>query len=446
LILGVVFLFAHLDNLLDNAEFESFGIHMAKLVVISEPLTGFIHELGDNWTTIGRADSNMFQLAEPSVSSRHCEVKARPDGLLVRDLSSTNGTFIAGKRISEGIVQLGQTFRLGNMDVRFEVSVAAIPKVAVLSSDAPVPRAVLPLPAKPASESASSLPKYQVLFVDDSMAFLDSFAVLCGELSGGRWQIHTAATADCALAILQEQPLDLAVLDIGMPMLDGIQLLGLIHRRYPQLKVAVLTSLATENNRAACLANGAELFLEKPISNDGIRLAYRMLNDILQWTRDQGFTGALQQINLPDIIQLQCLNRNSLILEVRNASTQGLIFIEAGQIIHATVGSREGEAAFNHLLKLTGGEFHEKAFKPPPHQTITGRWEFLLMEAARASDEETGLRQKMPPPTPPSQPVAPPSPPVSAPDPLETDHLLGDDIQIVATYDGQWKPADNGKH
>ena len=61
---------------------------MAKLVVISEPLAGFAFELGESWTTIGRADSNMFQLVETSVSSRHCEVKVRGDELLNRDLIS----------------------------------------------------------------------------------------------------------------------------------------------------------------------------------------------------------------------------------------------------------------------------------------------------------------------------------------------------------------------
>lgn len=402
---------------------------MAKLVVISEPLAGFTFELGESWTTIGRSDCNMFQLVENSVSSRHCEVKARGDELLVRDLNSTNGTFVAGMRVTEGVVKFGQTFRVGYMDLRFETSIAAVPKISLIGANTPAPRAVMPLPPKPAAVAASDdgAPKYHVLFVDDSMAFLDSFPRLCMELSGGQWVVHTAPTADSALAILQEHSINLAILDVGMPMLDGIQLLGIIHRRYPHLKVAILTALASEANRATCLASGAELFLEKPSSNADIRIAFRMLDDVLQWTQRKGFSGALQHINLPDVIQLECLNRNSLILEVRNSQAHGQIFIEQGEITHAVMGTNTGEPAFRRLLLLTGGEFQVKPFKAPAQRTIEGRWEFLLMDAARASDEQTSLAKKL------AEEEAPKAPP-----PETKGHALPDEIVVVATYDGGW--------
>jgi len=401
---------------------------MAKLVVISEPLAGFAFELGESWTTIGRADSNMFQLVETSVSSRHCEVKVRGDELLVRDLNSTNGTFVAGMRVTEGAVKIGQVFRVGNMDVRFELTLSSIPKISVIGGSTQAPRSVMPLPPKPVAAVVTddSPPKYQVLFVDDSMAFLESFPKLCHELSAGQWQIHTAATADCALSILHEHSINLAVLDIGMPMLDGIQLLGIIHRRYPHMKIAILTALASDSNRATCMANGAEVLLEKPVSNADIRLAFRMLDDVLQWTQRKGFSGALQHISLPDVIQLECLNRNSLILEVRNSQAHGQIFIEAGEITHAAVGSNTGEPAFRRLLQLTGGEFQVKPFKEPLQRTIEGRWEFLLMDAARASDEQTSLANKQ---------AETPKPP---PPPETRGHALPDEIVVVATYDGEW--------
>src|SRR6516225_4872158 len=114
--------------------------NMAKLTIITEPLGGIVHMLGDSWTTLGRTEGNMFQINEQSVSSRHCEVKARGDELLVRDLNSTNGTFVGGMKVTEGIVKFGQSFRVGNVEVRFESSISAIPKVAVLDSGPAVPR------------------------------------------------------------------------------------------------------------------------------------------------------------------------------------------------------------------------------------------------------------------------------------------------------------------
>ncbi|MES1180720.1 MAG: FHA domain-containing protein, partial [Verrucomicrobiota bacterium] len=207
---------------------------MARLVVINQSLAGSIHELGEAWATIGRGDGNAFQLVAGSVSGRHCEVRVRDNELIVRDLLSTNGTFISGQKISEGTVKPGQTLRLGDVELRFEGSGPAVrsgapfnAKMLITSAtDMPRPADVpekKPEPA-PKLESAPALAdgpgkKFQVLFVDDSMAFLELFSGLCAELANGSWQVHTAASADLALALLQERPMDLVVLDIGMPML-----------------------------------------------------------------------------------------------------------------------------------------------------------------------------------------------------------------------------------
>jgi CheY-like chemotaxis protein len=413
--------------------------NMAKLTITTEPLGGIVHMLGDSWTTLGRTEGNMFQINEQSVSSRHCEVKARGDELLVRDLNSTNGTFVGGMKVTEGIVKFGQSFRVGNVEVRFESSISTIPKVAVLDSGPAVPRAVIVLPTKKEEEVAKDVPKRHVLFVDDSNAFLDSFPRLCGELSGQSWEVHTAPTADAALATLEEHQIDLAVLDINMPMLDGIQLLSIVRRRYPHLKVAVMTGLATEGNRAAALANGAELFLEKPSDSAGIRLAFRMLNDTLQWSEHkEGFSGQLQQIKLPDVIQLQCLNKNSLILDIHNTQTQGQIYIQSGEVVHAAVGTLQGEQAFYQVLLMKGGQFQVKPFAAPAQRTIHGHWEILLMDAARASDEESDT----------SFHVKPADDATKTPLPKEMlDISLGADVIVAATYDGdgEWKSTGDGK-
>jgi len=313
---------------------------MARLVVINnQSVPGIAHDLGESWVTIGRAGDNHFQIADDTVSSHHCEVKVRGGELWVRDMRSTNGTFVGGLTVSEGVVRFGQTFRLGNVEVLVEASFSSIPKVSVISPGVsmPTPRAVMPLPPKPAASAGEAARKYQVLFVDDSMAFLDSFAPLCGELSGGQWQIHTCTTAALALSVLLERQIDLAVLDINMPMLDGLQLLGIIKRRYPGIKISMLTGHATEGKRADALANGAELFLEKPVAAEDIRGAFNMLNDLVSWHRE-GFTGSLRHVGLMEVVQMECNGRHSSILEIRNNEMCGQIYIEDGTITHAAVG------------------------------------------------------------------------------------------------------------
>ena len=69
---------------------------MAKLVLLSAGMSGRVHELKVDKTTVGRVDDNTFQIPEPSVSSHHCEILLRGSDVVVHDLNSTNGTFING--------------------------------------------------------------------------------------------------------------------------------------------------------------------------------------------------------------------------------------------------------------------------------------------------------------------------------------------------------------
>ena len=98
---------------------------MAKLVLLSTGMTGRTHELKVDKTTIGRVEDNTFQIAEPSVSSHHCEILLRGKEIVVKDLSSTNGTFINGERITERALKPGQILRLGSIEMRLETGEAA---------------------------------------------------------------------------------------------------------------------------------------------------------------------------------------------------------------------------------------------------------------------------------------------------------------------------------
>ncbi len=427
---------------------------MPKLVITNKTLTVMAHELGEKWVTIGRHDGNTFQIVEPSISGRHCEVRLRGEELVVRDLLSSNGTFVDDKKIIEGILKPGQTLRLGDVELRLEASVPTeasgagfISKMLLTTTKpavappepAPKPAPVAEdKPVSPAVNGEVPAKKFQVLFVDDSLAFLEMFTEMCSVLSNQTWEIHTAPSADRALVMLQQHSIDLVVLDIIMPLVDGLQLLGIIGRRYPSLKIVVMTAKANEGNRATCLSGGAELFIEKPVSPEGIKMVFNMLNDLVLWTRREGFSGALRQVGLEEVIQMECNARHSSILEIRNEHMRGEIYIEAGAITHAAVGALAGEKAFNKLLSLRGGEFHLKPFKAPPQRTLRDNWEVLLLEAARNSDEETSMISK--------KSVADAAKP-AAPDPVPGEKLaaLGDDIVVVATYDGEWHREDDSK-
>ena len=99
---------------------------MAKLVILTQGLSGRAHELNVDRTTIGRVEDNMFQIAETSVSSHHCEVLLRGNDVVIKDLNSTNGTFINDQPVTESVLKPGQTLRLGTVELKLETDAAAL--------------------------------------------------------------------------------------------------------------------------------------------------------------------------------------------------------------------------------------------------------------------------------------------------------------------------------
>src|SRR5579862_9089291 len=172
---------------------------MAKLVVVSPALGGLSHELSGGWSTIGRADGNTFQIVEASISGRHCEVRLQGHELVVRDLLSTNGTFVQDRKIAEAVLKPGQVLRLGHVELRLELSATPSPPSPSARTDAPA-AALTPFPvqkpvtAAKAETDSDSIKKHHILFVDDSLAFLETFSKLCTVFANNAWEINSPPT------------------------------------------------------------------------------------------------------------------------------------------------------------------------------------------------------------------------------------------------------------
>ena len=116
---------------------------MAKLVILNQGMTGRSIELTVERTTVGRVEENTFQIADASVSSRHAEILLRGSDIVVRDLNSTNGTFINNEKISETVLKPGQTLRFGQVELKLDdgkpVGGPSAPNYAPTAAPAPAP-------------------------------------------------------------------------------------------------------------------------------------------------------------------------------------------------------------------------------------------------------------------------------------------------------------------
>ena len=66
--------------------------------------------------TVGRAPRADFVVDAPLVSRLHCRLTLQPDGLLVEDLESTNGTFVNGERVTKLVMRSGDALRVGRVE------------------------------------------------------------------------------------------------------------------------------------------------------------------------------------------------------------------------------------------------------------------------------------------------------------------------------------------
>lgn len=113
---------------------------MTKLVILNQGMTGRAFEVNVERSTVGRVEDNTFQIADPSVSSRHAEILLRGTEILIRDLNSTNGTFINGEKISEAVLKPGQTLRFGQVELKIDDGKPATTTAAPAPVSAPAPK------------------------------------------------------------------------------------------------------------------------------------------------------------------------------------------------------------------------------------------------------------------------------------------------------------------
>src|SRR5258708_21890661 len=104
---------------------------MPKLVVNPGTPQAREFELKPGTNYLGRGFANDFKIEDPSVSGSHAEIVLNGAAVLVKDLGSTNGTFINRSQVTEATLQPGHLLRLGGVEMLFQCDeTAAVPVVS----------------------------------------------------------------------------------------------------------------------------------------------------------------------------------------------------------------------------------------------------------------------------------------------------------------------------
>ena len=123
--------------------------------------------IGQSPVRVGRGEGNDLVIADPSVSTNHAELSLDGANLAVRDLGSTNGTFAFDQRVQQVLIEPGQVFRFGNVELTFEGAATPEAKTTVAAPPVPSPiRARLSVAHSPAA--ATAIPALEAEYTAES--------------------------------------------------------------------------------------------------------------------------------------------------------------------------------------------------------------------------------------------------------------------------------------
>jgi predicted component of type VI protein secretion system len=112
-------------------------------------------KLADGVTSIGRHDDCLIRIKSSQVSRRHCEVFEVSDKLTIRDLGSSNGTFVNGKKVAgQQVLKPGDELTVGAVTLRVaKIGQAAVEPASPISKPKAADTAVLAaITAEPEAE------------------------------------------------------------------------------------------------------------------------------------------------------------------------------------------------------------------------------------------------------------------------------------------------------
>ncbi|MCJ7642382.1 MAG: response regulator [Desulfobacterales bacterium] len=223
----------------------------------------------------------------------------------------------------------------------------------------------------------------KVLIVDDEETLTWSMAKSLSK-DKDKYEVMIANNGREALGLLKKGKIDLVISDIRMPDINGLDLLVRIKMEHPQTKVIIMTAYGSSDVQKEANRRGSLFYIEKPFEISDIR---KIIIDLIG--KKKGFQGKVFDVQLTDIIQMNCLGRLTTALVITRNGEKGVIYFNKGEIIHAECGERKGTDAFYRILSWEEGEFLSNIGFIPPVQTIFQSWEHLLVEAMRRTDDKT---------------------------------------------------------
>lgn len=230
--------------------------------------------------------------------------------------------------------------------------------------------------------------RHRVLIVDPDP---EETAVLEVQFAGQGYDVSIERSIKGALRSLEADGYDIVVSEINLVDGQGFELLEQMRKNgHTQMPLMFVSSDRAQSSVDRGLELGAADYVVKPTSAAVIAAkAGRMIaNSRTQKPGPRGVSGSLQEMALPDLIQMIANGRKNGILRVRNGTSEGELMFQDGSIHDARFGELSRAEAVYELLRLTDGDFTLEPQTTSVQDVIGIPTHHLLLEAMRRLDED----------------------------------------------------------
>lgn len=232
----------------------------------------------------------------------------------------------------------------------------------------------------------------KVLLVDDNPMVLGMLEHALSPMA----QLTTTSDATEALLKAIDDAPDLLISDYHLNGMDGRQLVEKLKSRpaTARIPIILLASKTEINEKLKMLQDSVEDFVEKPFFlKEALARIKRVLDKIAleKMAREASgegvLRGSLAQMNVIDLLQSLELGRKSCLLTLSRNGDRCELYVQEGQITHATYGPLSGDDAVYKVLSWQDGNFQIDFEGRASEQTTTRSTQGLLMEGLRLLDE-----------------------------------------------------------
>lgn len=118
----------------------------------------------------------------------------------------------------------------------------------------------------------------KVLLVDDQILFIESLKTVIETLTDDIRIINIAHDGSEAIKMVKKEAPDIILLDVRMPGMDGVEAVKILHRKYPQIKIMMLTTFDDDYYVHEALEHGAAGYMLKDVPPADLINSIRAMN------------------------------------------------------------------------------------------------------------------------------------------------------------------------